>query len=349
MHIIDLHCRLLITMEFTLHRDFKEIDPNEWNGLLNEAVTNSPFLRHEYQAAWWSTLGGGEWNQAELVLLSANENGRLLGIAPLFLTGYEGRPTLLLCGSIEISDYLDVIVRHEDVDRFITGLLDYLTDQRNHEWLALDWYNIPDSSPVLPALKTGAEQRKWTQSLEVYRPTPYIPLSDGFESYLARIEKKQRHEIRRKLRRIEEGGNQVRWYISDGSDLESEIDSLLTMMADDPNKAGFLTERMRAQMRASIQSAHAAGWLWLVFLEINGRRAAAALNFDYNGRLWGYNSGVDRSFLEWSPGWVLLSHSLKWAAENGRKEFDFMRGDEEYKYRFGAMNRYVMRIKVVRE
>ena len=74
-------------------------------------------------------------------------------------------------------------------------------------------------------------------------------------------------------------------------------------------------------MRASVRAAHENGWLWLAFLEIDGQKAAAALNFDYGNRLWGYNSGVDRRFLEFSPGWVLLAYTLQWAAEHGRLEF----------------------------
>jgi CelD/BcsL family acetyltransferase involved in cellulose biosynthesis len=56
-----------------------------------------------------------------------------------------------------------------------------------------------------------------------------------------------------------------------------------------------------------------------------------------------YNSGIDRRYMEYSPGWVLLGYLLKWANENGRETFDFMRGNEDYKYKFGALDRFVMR------
>jgi CelD/BcsL family acetyltransferase involved in cellulose biosynthesis len=73
------------------------------------------------------------------------------------------------------------------------------------------------------------------------------------------------------------------------------------------------------------------------------------LNFDYRNKLWGYNSGVGREHMELSPGWVLLGHVIQWCCENGRYEFDFMRGDEEYKYRFGGVNQYVMRTKITKQ
>ncbi|MDO9349315.1 MAG: hypothetical protein Q7T47_08510, partial [Anaerolineales bacterium] len=78
-----------------------------WNDLLAESVTNVPFLRHEYLRAWWQTLGGGEWPRGELAVVAASENGRLSGLAPLFLTSNrDGQPALMLLGSLEISDYL---------------------------------------------------------------------------------------------------------------------------------------------------------------------------------------------------------------------------------------------------
>lgn len=317
-----------------------------WNDLLKESVNDSPFMRHEYQRVWWEHRGGGEWQNAQLVLVSARENEKIVGIAPLFIAEYDGQRALMLSGSIEISDYLDLIVRTDDHARFVAGLLDFLISQLADAWRGLDWYNLTDSSPTLAALQAESAQRGWVYHQEVYRPTPRIQLNGDFDEYLSRLEKKQRHEIRRKMRRAEESGGGVRWFISDQQDLEAEIGAFVKLMEDDPNKSKFLSESMRAQMRAIIHAAHAGGWLWLAFLEADGRRVAAALNFDYNNKLWAYNTGVDRAYMDLSPGWVLLGHVIQWCCENGRAEFDFMRGDEEYKYRFGAAKRFVMRARV---
>jgi CelD/BcsL family acetyltransferase involved in cellulose biosynthesis len=296
---------------------------------------------------WWQSLGGGEWQEAELVLVSASENGQLIGIAPLFKAVYDGRPACLLVGSIEISDYLDLIVRAEDLPRFVEGLFDFLAHSEASAGLPFDWYNLPDSSPSLAALKAETEKRGWTYHEEIYRPTPRIALDGDFDAYLARIDKKQRHEIRRKMRRAAESGIPVNFHIiEDGTALEAGIESFFELMAQDPNKAGFLKPAMRAHMGAVMRNAFANGYLWLAFLTLNGTNAAAALNFNYKNKLWGYNSGVGREFMELSPGWILLTYQIQWACEHGHFEFDFMRGDEEYKYRFGGVNKYVMRVVI---
>jgi CelD/BcsL family acetyltransferase involved in cellulose biosynthesis len=342
-------------MEFHVHQDFSEFSEAEWNGLVEQSITDTPFSRFEYLSEWWKTLGGGEWpvgadgRQPSLVLVSARENGQLVGLAPLFLTEYDGQNPLMLVGSIEISDYLDLIVREPDLPRFLSGLLDFLASSDSGGWSALDWYNLPDSSPTLAALKAESERRGWAYQEEIYHPTPRIPLVGSFEDYLARIDKKQRHEIRRKMRRAAESEKQVRFRIvNETEDIDSEINAFFDLMIQDPQKAEFLHPAMRKQMTATLRNAHARGYLWLAFLEVDGAKTAASLNFDYRNKLWGYNSGVSSEHRELSPGWVLLAHTIQWCTENGRYEFDFMRGDEEYKYRFGGVNQYVMRVRVLK-
>ncbi len=313
-------------------------------------------MRYEYQSAWWEHRGGGEWSDAQLVLVTAREDEKLVGIAPLFLAEYDGQSALMLVGSIEISDYLDLIVRMDDHARFVSGLLDFLSDfdaggQNPARTIGLVSIGItsPIPLPPSPRSKRKSTQRGWTHLEEMYRPTPRIALNGSFDEYLSRVEKKQRHEIRRKMRRAEESGRGVRWFISDMKDVQAETEAFLSLMEHDEGKAEFLRDAMREQMRAVIRTAHENGWLWLAFLEADGKRIAACLNFDYDNKLWGYNAGVNRDFMDLSPGWVLLAYTLQWACENNRSEFDFMRGDEDYKYRFGAVNQYVMRVKVTRK
>ncbi len=114
----------------------------------------------------------------------------------------------------------------------------------------------------------------------------------------------------------------------------------MALMAQDPEKQRFLTQAMRTQMRDAVHAAFKDGWLQLAFMEVDGQKAAGYLNFDYAGHIWVYNSGLNFTLRELSPGWVLLGYLLKWANENQRRAFDFMRGDEDYKYRFGAVDRF---------
>ena len=166
----------------------------------------------------------GEWaNGSRISIVTAQQDGRLIGIAPLFIN--EDR--LLLLGSIEVSDYLDLIARPQDMPAFIEALLPFLAENVEG-WGKLDLYNVLQDSPSLPALEVAAGKQGWSFQQETYQPSPHIPLSGDFDDYLAGIDKKQRHEIRRKLRRAESAELLVDWYIvTDGSTLDIEMNGTL--------------------------------------------------------------------------------------------------------------------------
>ena len=141
----------------------------------------------------------------------------------------------------------------------------------------------------------------------------------------------------------------VTWNLVSSEDDPAEAaNEFLDLMATDLRKVEFLTPEMRVQFQHLIQAAHENGWLHLSFLDVGSRRAAGYLSFDYGDRLWVYNSGVNAAYLSLSPGWVLLGHMIRWAIENGRQEFDFLRGDEKYKYQLGGQERYIYRLTISR-
>jgi len=340
-------------MQLHVVQDTDEFDSlaTEWNALLESSASHVPFLRHEYLSTWWRTLGGGEWEHGELYIVAGrHEDGELCAVAPLFLTeNLEGKSALMLLGSIEISDYLDVIAHPDDLPVFISALLEHLKGPEAPDWDCLDLYNILEDSPTIQVLKEAAGQHGLSYTQDQLQHCPYILLPGDWDAYLATIDKKQRHEIRRKIRRAEAYIIPVRWYIvEDREGLDSEIEDFINLMAQDPAKQSFLTDVMRSQMRSAVRAAFDAGWLQLAFLEVGGEKAAGYLNFDFGNHIWVYNSGFDYKYGELSPGWVLLGYLLQWANDNNRQAFDFMRGDEDYKYRFGGIDRFVVRAQLTR-
>ena len=324
----------------------------EWNNVLINSATHVPFLRHEYMVSWWKTLGGGEWDHGDLYVISyRSEEGTLQAIAPFFHSkNLERKNALMLIGSMEISDYLDLICPKEYLVEFIDAILDHLSNPDIPNWDVLDLYNLPEESPTLSALSEAVRKRGWRFHQERIHPAPLLKLPNQWEDYLGGIQKKQRHEIRRKLRRAENHFLPVRWYIvNDEANFDAEIEDFLNLMAIDPQKKAFLTDPMRTQMRTASYAAFKAGWLQLSFLEIGSEKAAGYLNFDSLNRLWIYNSGIDFRFNSFSPGWVLLARLIQWGIENGRESLDFMRGNEDYKYRFGGVDRFVVRVQIWRE
>jgi len=334
-------------MEIKFHRDFSEIEQSQWDALLSQSVTDVPFLKYGYLSHWWQYRGGGEWPQdAQLCILSGWDSGDLKGIAPLFSIQENGQEKVYLLGSIEISDYLDLIASSDDLEDFIKSSLGYLSNYSDRAISSLTLVNIPGQSPTNSLLEKFAPEFGWSVKVENAYHTPAILLASDWDSYLAGIDKKQRHEIRRKLRRADESA-EVKWYFAnDPETLDAEINAFIDLMTLDEDKNRFLTSRMRNQMRAIIHWAFEAGYLQLSFLTIESFKAAGYLCFDYNGHILVYNSGFDYRFSQYSPGWVLLGYLIQNAIESRKKSFDFMRGDEDYKYRFGAADGFVTRVEL---
>ena len=341
-------------MEFKQYNNFDDLTSHKdaWNQLVTESASHVPFLTFEYQQTWWKTRGGGEWPQeSELVLVAAFEGERLIGVAPLFQTeNILGKRALMFVGAIEVSDFLDFIVRAEDLPPFLSGLLDFLTNESSvPTWQVLDLYNILEDSPTLTALESAADELGWDYKKVRLQPSPYIPLPEDYDTYLAGIDKKQRHEIRRKMRNVEQSLAEADFYfVGDQHNLDAETEAFIAMMAQDPNKKDFLTDAMRAHIHNTARTACDLGWLQLAFFTLDGEKAAANMSFQFNDRLWLYNSGWEWEYRDFSPGWVLLAYLIEWAIENGIKAFDFMRGDEAYKYKFGGIDRYIYRVTLTR-
>lgn len=321
----------------------------EWNALLDRSVQPLPFLRHEYLRVWWETRGAGEWKNAQLaVAVYRDVQGTLQGAAGFFIAPTRLGPTMFLLGSHRLTDYLGVLVAPEAQDGFFRALGRALFGPNPvfpqvRRW---EWWNVLPQNPLRSASEVWAQAYGLDILESPVEVAPYIALPRSWEAYLNQVGKKQRHEIRRKLRRIQNAGT-VAWYkVTQEHDLDKEMDTFFHLLEGREDKALFFTPERRAWLRRTVAEAHKHGWLFLAFLTLNGEPAAAFLGFDFHKRLWIYNSGLNPAFHALSPGWVLLAYILQWAIAREYKELDFMRGPETYKYRFGAQNRTLTWIRL---
>lgn len=327
-----------------------------WNKLLANCITDVPFLRHEFLSSWWQHRGGGEWGFAdrpaeELYILAGREPaGELIGALPLFLSkNHAGKPSLVLLGSLEISDFLDVLVLPEYAGAFFESALAHLTGPDSPEWATLELYNILEDSPSLEGLAGIADRYGLSWVQEKLQPAPFIALPGDFEAYLEMLDGRYRRELVRKMR------NAQRYFIPVQVERVEQLDDLAPAMEDffammrlEPEKARFLTAPMEAQMHALVRAAAEQGWLDLRFLLVGRERAAGYLNFIHGNRVWVYNSARTDKFSSLSPGIALIGLLVQEAIEEGYQAFDLMRGDEDYKYHLGGQDRWVVKATLTR-
>jgi CelD/BcsL family acetyltransferase involved in cellulose biosynthesis len=320
----------------------------EWNPLVQRSASNVPFLTFEWQSIWWQHFGCGD---PLLVYAFRDEAGTLCGIAPLFLNGESGKRELHFVGCQDVSDYLDLIMAPGCEEPVMSALLDAVAEPGVPPWDALDLCNIPEASPTLQMLAALARARGWRAETEAVEVCPVIHLPTTWDDYLGMLDKKERHELRRKLRRAEQSDEAVTWRIVAGEEtLDSDLDTFITLLIKSrPDKAAFMTDTMRHFFHTIGHAAQRAGWLELSFLEVNGIPAASYMNFDYGNRIMVYNSGLDsQNFQRLSPGIVLVGDLIQHAIENKRAVFDFMRGNEDYKYRLGGQDTHIFKLRIER-
>ena len=332
-------------MELTAYRDASGFEAlrGEWNQLLARAQGDCVFYTWEWHSIWWEAYQPGE-----LMILACREEGRLLGIAPLFVSGCEAGRSLRIIGCVDVTDYLDFIVDRTRLREVFEAFADYLAAARE-SFDNIDICNIPQASPTRELLPALLDERGFHTVVERQDVCPVIELPSDWSGYLAQLDKKQRHEIRRKLRRVKGMDEAIDWYIVNGKhQLEDEVEHFVRLMAaSDPQKAAFLSdERNLRFFKDIVPLAQERGWLQLNFLTVGDERVAAYLNFIYGKRVMVYNSGLDSSgYRQLSPGIVLLAYNIRQAIQDGYEVYDFLRGDEAYKYRMGGRDTAVMNIR----
>ncbi len=315
---------------------------SEWDTLAQNGMTDTPFQTRAYQQAWWTHLHPP---QATLHTVTVWQSNEPVAIACFYLL--DG--TLYFNGCVEETDYLDLIASADKAQAAWTAVFDRLCSPDFPTWHALDLCNIPEASPSRPILRQIAEQYGFHWHEEINEVCPVITLPQTFDEYLDTLDKKQRHEIRRKLRRAHGAGVSIR-QIGPEDNLEQAVNDFLTLLQLSTfEKRDWLNDGRRAVFHETARAALENGTLQLLFAEIEGERAAALFNFDYKNRIWVYNSGLNPTIYgNLSIGVVLTAKAIEMAIENGRSEFDFLRGNEEYKYRFGATDTRIYRVQITR-
>ena len=308
----------------------------EWQTLAEASPEGCVFSTPAWQRAWWDSCSSSE----ELLLMAFREGGETKGIAPLMRVG----DAIQFIGYSDVCDYHEFLYALGAEEEFYSCLMDELTSL---DWSTLELDGLTQESPALRRLPDLAAKRGLTVEPALEEVSPRIPLPVTWEAYQSSLGKKDRHELRRKLRRLG-GAGQVACYSASDSRDEDVAAVLELLRSSGEAKAAFLTperERFFYNLAAAMSKE---SYLKLFFLELDGVRVAASFCFDYKGAYYLYNSGYDVKYASLSVGLLLKAMCLKDAIENGRTLFDLLRGPESYKYDLGAQDHEVHKLVIHR-
>lgn len=318
-------------------RSFQDIQ-GEWEGLLSMSSVNTLFLTPQWQEIWWDTFGDGRGMAGFYV----RQPEGITGIASL----WRRDSTISLMGTTETFDYNDFMVRPGYESDFFDTLLRSLEDEGCD---TLELFSLVENSPTLQHLPELARQRGYAVDVSEEDVTPGLDLPSSWDDYLAGLTKKNRHELRRKLRRLDTVENWRWYYLDDADQVSQRMDDFFELMAQsDPEKAQYMTPQREQFFRRITRRTAELGLLKLFFLEIEGQVVATSLCFDYDESRLLYNSGYNPEFSYYSVGLLLNAICLRDAIEGGAHYFDFLRGPEPYKYHLGGRNHILYQMVVKR-
>jgi CelD/BcsL family acetyltransferase involved in cellulose biosynthesis len=282
------------------------------------ASHTGPFPRRDLLRAWWEHCRP---DRARLLLADSGDS-----LLPLVLAG--GRLEFL--GEPDLTDYHSPL--GIDVPAAVATLVAEVPAGTRFQF---------DSLPreAVDVVAAGLADVGLLVEAEQHDLTTVLDLPDDHDRYLDGLDKKQRHELRRKRRRFESILGEPCLRREQGAEAVATFVEM--HRRSDGSKGRFMTAA-RERLFAALH--HDVGAVVDVLAGVDGTPVAAGFGFEDDEGYYLYNSAYEPAAAAASPGIVLVSLLIEDAIGRGRSRFDFLKGDETYKFRLGARPRPLYRV-----
>ena len=303
-----------------------------WRELFARDGKGHIFATPEWNRLWWEEFGDGK----DLLLLTIKADDTVIALCPLYRKLEDGKKILRWVGGIDLTDYLGPICSPADKGEVADCLVRWL-GSTDVEWDEFDAHNMPVPFGFTEFLVERADHAGFGFALQQEETAAILRLPSSWDDYLASLGSKQRHELKRKRRRIEREHPDTKLRASTPETLAGDLKIFFDMHRGAEGMKGHFMKTEIATFFERIAAAFSdLGWLRLDFLEIGDAAVASTFGFELNGTLYLYNSAYDPDLARLSPGLILVSELVSDAIDRDLEVFDFLRGPEHYKYQLGA-------------
>ncbi|MFH1638964.1 MAG: GNAT family N-acetyltransferase [Chloroflexota bacterium] len=288
---------------------------------------SSVFVIPGFLESWWHVFGNAA---AELSICSVWQNEEIAGIAPLQINN----STASFIGNADVCDYIDFITVPGKEDFFFGVLLDALKQKGIS---GLDLGPVRPDASVMTSLTGIARKRGYEATCQKEDVFLEMVLPATWDEYLGMLGTKQRHELRRKIRRLAAAGKIDYQVVASKDSLSPDFDTFLRLFARSRgHKAAFMTDRMTVFFRTLTLSLTEAGLMRFGILRLPPTVLAMVMCFDYHGVVYLYNSAYDPDYSHLSPGILSKAFYIQNSIANNRGKFNFLKGSEDYKSKMGG-------------
>ncbi|MBV9755998.1 MAG: GNAT family N-acetyltransferase [Alphaproteobacteria bacterium] len=314
----------------------------EWEALFRRVPDALAFQSPAWLLPWWDAFGTGRPRVATL----RADAGQLIGLLPLYVLDEPPQRKLLLLGA-GTTDYLDLLLDQSAPPDAPNRLLAAALSAAERDGLtACDLTCLPPGSPLRDTAPTAGwrEAARWGEGCAV------LALPAGASGLEQVVPKGKRRDLRLARHRAARAGG---WTVETAAPdtLPALLEQMIRLHQERWRDSGtgiFADPRVGAFHRAAAPGLLAHGLLRLDVLRIGGRIAAAYyVLLDRAGRMLFYLSGYDRKHARESPGTILLAAMIEQALQEDRRELHFLRGGEDYKYAWGAVDQMIASRRLV--
>ncbi len=333
----------------------------EWVALRtasNALAAGVPFRSFEWLESWWRCYGAGPGK--ELYMLAAfDRHARLVGLAPWYRESGETRRTAIrFLGSGEVcSDYLTVLCARGREEEVTAALADWLCaaadglDGERNDWDLLELNGVDAGDKTVARFVEHLTVRGKLVHRRARSSCWRVKLPGDWDTYLATLSKSHRKQLRRLERNYFRTSRARLHLANDDEALDRGLQLLVQLHQRRRESLGergcFSSTQFAAFHVDTAQRLLRSGNLRLVWLEVDGRAVAVEFQVLGDGVVYAYQSGIEPEALEYEPGRLITMVTLKQAILEGRRAFDFLRGDELYKAHWRAQPRPTHDIRVV--
>jgi CelD/BcsL family acetyltransferase involved in cellulose biosynthesis len=304
----------------------------EWTRLAEGA--GNVFSTWDWASIWWRHFGNGR----RLLLTACRDaRGTVVAILPAYLSSDQPVRTVRFVGHGP-ADQLGPICDGDTA--LAAAFLRQALEQRAWPW------------DVFMAERLPGEQ-KWASLLRgralEHESSPIMRAGSSWDEYLASRSSNFREQVRRRERKLARE-HDLNYRLANRDSFDADFETLVRLHEArwGEEQSGAFAGRLKDFHREFASVALDRGWLRLWTMEVDGQAVAAWYGFRFAGAESYYQSGRDPDWDRYSVGFVLLTHTMREAFDDGVAEYRLLRGGEYYKSRFATHDSGVETIGLAR-
>lgn len=330
-------------MRIVVSEDPRDFTRRDWTDLVRADPAGTFFHQPRYLKLYWEEFG--ETPEHLLLAFAEDDDGVQVGAVALERIG----ETLRFLGGTEVTDYMGPVALPQHRKEVAAALWPALLELEDWRWA--DLRGLAEDREWVALLRDGAEHAGLAvmEDADQNGVSPFLSLPATWDAYLEGLPSKLRHEIKRKAKKLEAETGPFSIVTADEETLVPMLDRFVELHRTSEGPKGvFMVPDMEIFFRRLGEAFCTEGVFRLTMIEVAGELAAGTIGFAFDRTTYLYNSAFDRKWGALAPGMVLVAEDIRLAIEDGCEGFDLLKGDYQYKYRFGSVPRRVRRLIVTR-